>query len=111
MFEIALYGQALLWLVVIGLFLASRQASIYHPLTVYLGFHGLVFVIRPLLVYGFNLASVWEYMLIQPSEHDLVLTLAVSSTALVAFGVPCWLAGRTRGNFTLPPTAPYTLAE
>ena len=49
--ELALAGQVLVWLAVIQVFLMTRQASLYHPLSVYLLFHGLTFVARPLLVY------------------------------------------------------------
>ena len=48
--DLALAAQVLVWLGVIQVFLMTRQASLYHPLSVYLLFHGLTFVARPLLV-------------------------------------------------------------
>jgi hypothetical protein len=69
MIEVALGFQVLVWMVVLGVFLASGQATIFHPLGVYWGFHGLVFVIRPLLVHFMGFNSVFYYMGFNPSPQ------------------------------------------
>lgn len=99
-FELALVAQVLLWLLVVGVFLASRQASMFHPLTFYLLFHGAVFVLRPLQVYFLKFDSIWNYMVFQPDDGDLVKTLVVSSVALVVFAVASLLAGRSNLKFS-----------
>lgn len=93
-FELALAAQVMLWLFVAGIFIFSRQASMFHPLTFYWLFHGAVFVLRPLLVYFFGFDSIWNYMVFQPTDADLVKTLMVSSVALVVFATAS-LFGRT----------------
>jgi hypothetical protein len=89
----------LIWLAVLGFFLASGQASIFHPATVYLGFHGLVFVIRPLLVHFLGFDSVWRYMVFRPEEEDFVRALAVSSVALICFVGASLFFGWTETRF------------
>ena len=98
-FELALTAQVLLWLLVAGVFLASRQASMFHPLTFYWLFHGAVFVLRPIQVYLLKFDSIWNYMVFQPTDADLMKTLAVSSVALVVFAGTSLLAGRSNLQF------------
>ena len=105
MIDIALAVQVMIWLIVIGAFAASGQASIFHPLGVYLLFHGIVFVVRPLLIYYLHFDSIFIYMQIIPTAGDYLKTLAVSSVALVVFGAVGLLAGHSRrvGSMTPPP--------
>jgi hypothetical protein len=109
--ELALVGQVLIWLMVIGVFLASGQASIFHPLTIYLLFHGMVFVVRPILVHYFGFDTIWKYMMVSPSERDLLRTLGVTSVALVAFSVGSMWVGRTRLHFPTPEPVPFGTAQ
>lgn len=111
MFELALTAQVLLWLFIVGLFIISGQATIFHPLTCYLGFHGVVFVIRPLLVHYLQFDALWQYMLLTPTDDKLVQTLAVSSTALVVFSVCCFGAGYVPIQFPTAPTEPFTFEQ
>lgn len=111
MVEIALAAQVVLWLTVIGLFLASRQASIFHPLTAYLAFHGLVFVVRPLLIHYLKFDSIFGYMMVSPSDAVFMQTLAITSLALVVFSLMCWGAGRTEIGFKSASPTPFTRAQ
>lgn len=83
MLDLALTAQVIVWLIVLGLYLASGQASLFHPSTVYLGFHALVFVVRPILVYYFQFDAIWHYIGFQPSDAEMIKTLAVTSVALI----------------------------
>src|SRR5215472_17396547 len=109
--EVALLGQVLLWLIVLGVFLASGQASLFHPLTVYLAFHGLVFVVRPIMVHYLNFDAIWTYMRFVPADADFVRTLAVTSVALLAFSIPCLWAGWSKLNFITVRTEPFSRAQ
>src|SRR5580692_466824 len=99
MIEPMLILQVLVWLTVLGLFLASGQASIFHPATMYLGFHSLVFVVRPILVYSLKFDSVWTYIGFWPDEADFIRALGISSVALVSFVGACLFFGRARIHF------------
>lgn len=111
MIEIALSAQILIWLMVIGAFFASGQASIFHPATIYLAFHGLVFVLRPLAIRYFGFDANWDYMLFAPTEAVFRKTLAVSSFGLVVFVGTCVLAGRTELGFQRPGRSPSEVAQ
>ena len=109
--ELALVGQVLLWLILAGVFLASRQASIFHPLSVYLAFHGVVFVVRPILIHLLNFDTIFTYMEINPSEHLFMKTLAVSSVALLVFGITNLMTGQADLTYRIPQPAPFSANE
>jgi len=107
-FELALFGQALLWLVVVLVFLMTRQATIYHPLTIYLLFHFMVFVARPLLVQYLGIDGVWHYIGFNPSEQQLLRALAVSSFALVVISASTLAFGWFRTGFQASAPKPFS---
>ena len=111
MIELALIIQTLLWLIAIGIFAASRQASVFHPVTLYLGFHGLVFVARPILVYSFGLNTISNYMQYRPTQEIFIKTLEVTSVALFVFVAAGLLAGRSRLVYGSPQPPEFTPLE
>lgn len=108
MLDIALCGQVLLWLVVILLFLVSGQASLYHPLSIYLAFHAAVFIMRPLLVHWFGFDTMWHYMVFEPTEAQFLRSLEVSSVALLVFAASCVACGWCQPQFSQTPLPPFT---
>jgi hypothetical protein len=101
-----LIAQVALWIVVVAAFLMSGQASLFHPVTMYLLFHALVFVARPILVVCFGFDSVWNYMFFDPSPEVLAKSLAVSSVALLVFCSTCMAFGWCQaGNYASQPRA------
>ncbi len=111
MIDVALMGQVLVWLLAIGIFMWSRQASVFHPAMVYLAFHGLVFVLRPILVYYFGFNSSWEYMGFKPSEEVFIRTLEVSSLAMICLVGACLMMGRVKTQFTQLEPPSFTLPQ
>jgi hypothetical protein len=105
---LALVAQVLLWAVVVGVFFASGQASIFHPLTVYLAFHLVVFVIRPILVLGFGFEHEWYYMIIPASERMIYRALGVSSVGLLVFALTCIAVGWSQVGFRSMAPTPFT---
>jgi hypothetical protein len=111
MLELALFAQVLVWLGVILVFLLTRQASIYHPLAVYLGFHGIVFVVRPLLVHYLDFDHEFIYMGLQPNEELLIRCYLVSSLGLVVFAGSVLWFGWCRTDFQNSSPQGFTLEE
>lgn len=113
MIGFALGLQVVLFLLVAALFLAWRGGSLLHPLAPYLAFHGLVFVLRPLLVHLGGFDSQWLFMGFRPTPAQVVETLAVSSFALVAFAAGSLWTGRVPARVARPAPAPlsFTPAE
>jgi hypothetical protein len=108
MIDIAITAQVMLFLVVLGLFAASGQASIFHPVTVYLVFHGIVFVLRPILVQYFGCNHEFEYMMLYPSEQVFVRTLLVSSVGFCVFVAACLGMSPRRTSFPPGPPVEFT---
>lgn len=99
MIDIALTAQVMVWVMAIVVLAWSRQASVFHPAVVYLLFHGLVFVWRPIMVQAFGFDSSWVYMGIKPTDEVFVKTLAISSVAMICLVGGCLLAGHCPAVF------------
>jgi len=111
MIETALIAQAAVFGLIVVVFLMSGTASMFHPLTFYLIFHGLVFVARPILVHIYQFGEVWFFMGFWPSPQQFVLTLLVSTVALTAFALACGLTGNVRPDLDRQPTQGLDTAE
>ncbi len=103
MIEMALIAQILVLVLVAVAFAATGSASMFHPLTLYLIFHALVFVLRPILVHLAGFDQVWLFIGYWPDARHFVLTLAVSSVALMAFALACGWAGNVRPDLSRAP--------
>src|SRR5579862_4153865 len=83
--------QAVLWLIIALAFIGSRNASIFHPFTIYLAFHGMVFVFRPILENVLNFDRTFFWMMFYPTEDQIQTTLILTSVALVVFALATWI--------------------
>jgi oligosaccharide repeat unit polymerase len=93
MYEIALTVSVLCFAAITFAFVRSRAFSVFHPLTVYLAFHGLVFVVRPIIAYVSNYDLVYRAYQFTPSLSDKVAALLVSTFGMLVFAWACWRAG------------------
>ena len=109
--ELALFGQVLIWLSVVMIFLMTRQATLYHPLTIYLLFHALVFVARPWMVHYLHFDREWLFIGFEPSEDQFIRALMASSLALVVFAAATVAVGWCRPEFRTTVPEPYNLQQ
>lgn len=65
----------------------ARCFNWFHPLTLYLAFHGLVFVFRPWLAFYFDYQAIYFLYKFYPSEADKMMTLAATNVGLVCFAI------------------------
>jgi len=110
MIALALGLQTVLWLSVGALYLAHRGSSLFHPVSFYLVFHGLVFVLRPWAVHGLGFDSQWRAMQFQPTPGGFVATLALASLGLLVFAATAIPAGNGRAAPAVSATS-YTPAQ
>lgn len=103
MIEMALIAQTLVLVLVAVAFVSTGSASMFHPLTLYLIFHALVFVMRPILVHLADFDQVWLFIGYWPDARQFVFTLAVSSVALMGFALACAWAGKVRPDLARAP--------
>lgn len=75
-------------LVYLGVALAyvrSRYFSVFHPFTLYCLFHGLVFVLRPVLSLWLDYSYVYNAYRYMPTEADRSVALAAATLGFLTF--------------------------
>lgn len=77
--------QWLVFAIVVAVMAARRQLTIFHPTSVYLAFHAVVFCIRPTLVHVLGFDMVWNYIGFQPTATEMAHALYLSSAGLIVF--------------------------
>src|SRR5262249_22065105 len=108
MLELALTAQVLVLIIMAGIFFASGPASIFYPLTGFLGVFAVGFVIRLMLVHYMGFDMVWKYMVFSPSEAQQLKTLVVSSVGLIVFTIASLTVGWTGTRFQEATPSPFT---
>jgi len=111
MIGIVLAFQAAIWLALSYLFIRSSNASIFHPFAYYLAFHGVVFVIWPILQYVFDFESMFYYMWFYPSEGRMIFALWLATLGLFCFAYFNWMLDRTVPRLDRPNPPGYTADE
>jgi len=111
MIGVVLAFQAAIWLALSFLFIRSRNASVFHPFAYYLTFHGIVFVIWPILQYALGFEFVFYYMWFYPSEETMISTLMLTTLGLFGFAIFSWLTDNGVPRFDRPNPPGYTTDE
>ena len=87
MYEFLLLASTGVWAITALVYLQRPCASMFHPLTYYLAFHFLIFVLRPPLVYFREYNVIYRIYEFQPSIEDKVTVLIAANLGLIAFAV------------------------
>lgn len=87
MIEFALAAHTFYFLWLFGLLFYRGYANVYSGLFVYLAFHFIVFVQRPLVVYFFGVDSEFIFMIYHPPDSVFVETLFISDVGLTSFTI------------------------
>ena len=74
-----------IYFVILFIYLQHHAASAFHPLTLYLAFHGLVFMIRPWTAYFYQYRLIYEVYRFIPDAYAKNMALVVANVGLVAF--------------------------
>ena len=77
------------WSLVAFLVFGVWRTPVYHPFAIYLLYHFLGFVVRPLTIPVAGISATWEWIGFTPEPVDVIWTCAVSNLALLAtvFGI------------------------
>jgi hypothetical protein len=93
MYEFMLVFSVVLFLVVCAIYGRHRAASIFHPLTFYLMFHGIVFVIRPIFAWVDSYDMLYGPIGFQPTMWQKTVVLICTNLGLAVFSAVClWIA-------------------
>lgn len=109
--ELGLYAQLAVFLAVVIAFQCSRSASLFHPLSFYLLFHFIVFVLRPFMIQYLHFDGRWIYMGFKPTPEQFNFTLFVTTIAMLIFTAVCWPLAKTELNFSKANFKDFTPAQ
>lgn len=85
MYETALVLSVVVFVTTVVIYLNQPSASVFHPATFYLMFHGLVFVIRPIFGWYYDYNNVYNAMHFTPTVWHKTEALICANLALVVF--------------------------
>jgi len=85
MYEVALAFSVLSFCLVLGYFSRQEGFSVFHPLSFYLAFHGLVFVIRPIFAYVEDYRSIYVLYQFTPSIADKTTVICAATLGMFSF--------------------------
>jgi oligosaccharide repeat unit polymerase len=102
--EIAMYETALAFSVLcLGLvgfyFLRSPYFNLFHPLTIYIAFHGFIFVIRPILALIYDYQYIYRGYDFNPSASDKLTVILASNLGFLVFSFFCLRTGSVAMKF------------
>ncbi len=76
------------WVIFFGvtvLVFLRGHLTVFHPTSIYLVFHAIVFCLRPTMIYAYEFDRYWNRIGFLPDPEDFTLTNLTSSLALVVF--------------------------
>ncbi|MGI8943681.1 MAG: O-antigen polymerase [Qipengyuania sp.] len=85
MYDILLAASVLVFLVTCLVYIRHPAASLHHPASFYLGFHGFLFVIRPILARIYDYDFIYRVYQFQPSLADKITVIVGANIALLTF--------------------------
>ncbi len=85
LYFLTLVAALLVYLATLAVYVRQEQASIAHPATLYLAFHGFVFVFRPFVAWSLDFDFVYRLYDFQPSLSDKIIVIAGSTLAMLVF--------------------------
>lgn len=104
MYELNLFFTVVLFVVFLSVYSVGGKASIFHPLTYYLFFHGLVFVIRPIFQYFYGFDFVYRLYNFFPTDEVRNWSLIVANLGFVSFFVVSTILVRAPARFVPGPS-------
>lgn len=99
MYEAILALAVVCFLAVSVYYWRSPAFSVFHPLTFYLGFHGLLFVVRPILAWTRNYDGLYRVYQFTPSMSDKITVIAAATLGMLCFAFFSLRAGNSPMRF------------
>ena len=85
MYEVMLSANVLLWLAISFYFVRLPVASVYHPVSYYLFFHGFIFTFRPIVVHLQGYTALYHGYGFFPSQSDKITVILGTMLGLICF--------------------------
>ena len=85
MYDFLLLASCLVFIGTCIAYARHDAASLFHPATIYLAFHGFIFVIRPLFARFYEFDLVYRVYDFLPSMSDKITVILGSNLAMLVF--------------------------
>jgi len=85
MLNLIIISHTLIWIAALFIYVRSSQASLFHPLSVFHLFYGIVFVLRPMEVHWLNFTTVLDVMRYALYDKDFINALLSADLTLIVF--------------------------
>jgi oligosaccharide repeat unit polymerase len=99
MYEVMLIASVIVLIAVVIAFAFSPACSIFHPLALYIVFHALVFVIRPILGYFLEYRLIYRTFMFTPSVEEKTIALGAATLGFVVFAFCSLRSGNVAMRF------------
>jgi len=93
MYEVALAFAVVSFLLVCGYYWRSPAFSMFHPLTFYLAFHGLLFVVRPVIAWERGYTDIYRLYEFTPSLEVKTTAVYAATIGMLSFAFFCLRVG------------------
>jgi hypothetical protein len=101
MYDVVLALAALVFIAVSFWYVRSGYFSVYHPFTLYLAFHGFLFVVRPIVARAMDFRFVYLLYNFTPSGADKIDAILISIVGLLSFAFFCFRQGNLPMRFNI----------
>lgn len=99
MYLVVLIASLMIFCGVTAVYLRSGYFSVFHPFTLYLLFHGVVFVIRPMLSVWLEYEILYRAFRFTPTLSDKITVIVAANLGFLAFGFFCFRQGNVPMRF------------
>jgi hypothetical protein len=94
MYEFLLVGGVVLWLAMAVVYARSGVATVYHPASFYMFFHGFIFVVRPILAWVNDYQLVYNLYSFVPTMEAKIRALLCADLGFLCFMMMVLRIGR-----------------
>ena len=93
MYSTLLFASFAIFLLVLIIYAKQDFSSVFHPVTLYLVFHGLVFVVRPIFAFWQDYDFLYRVYEFNPSQDVKATVIIGANLGLLAFVAGAWKSG------------------
>lgn len=104
-------ANAVCWLLAVWICLGVFQTPIYHPITIYLIYHFLGFVLRPILILLSDGSTLWMRIGFSPTVSSLFVTFLVTNICLLFVVLGFVVAHSRRSPIKLMPSYQFIVRK
>ncbi len=101
MYVVTLCLAVLVFVAVSVWYARSGYFSVFHPFSLYLAFHGFLFVFRPIVARALDFRFIYILYQFTPSEAEKSQAILVTTLGLVSFAFFCFRSGNVPMRFNI----------